>query len=267
MATLDFTKLNSNKSHAVWHGPSGGSTLGITDVNAPLAAEINNTGGTSGMINVTPSISWNDWDFGTQASETLNEPSMADAAAFTEFGANNYGGSISYFLPAEYDVDADLHSVVYDLTDAIDAKIDVVTRLDGDIDTQQAAANGEFVSVYRVEGGADQNPFTPGESKRRTRTWFQKSDFSHYVVVGSQAITALAPASFAEGTKGRIRASQGSRDTTNRMTFSTSDATVIDIDGYGGFYTVTGEDTDTAVITIADPGSGLSTTVNVTVTA
>lgn len=262
---LDFTKLNSNKAHAVWHGPSGGTTLGITDVYEPLAAEINNTGGTSGVINVTPSISWNDWDFGTQASETLNEPSMADAASFTEFGANNYGGGISYYMPAEYDVDADLHSVVFDLTDAIDAKIDVVTRLDGDIDTQAAAANGEFVSVYRVEGGSDQNPFTPGESKRHTRGWFQKSEFSHYVVVGPQTITAIPPAAFTAGSKGRIRASQGGRDTTGRMAFSTSNAAVIDIEAYGGIYSIPAGATGTATVTITDEGSGETATVTVTV--
>ena len=262
---LDYTKLNSNKSHAVWHGPSGGTTLGITDVYKPLAAEINNTGGTSGVINVTPSISWNDWGFGTQASETLNEPSMADAAAFTEFGANNYGGNISYFLPAEYDINADLHSVTYDLTDAIDAKIDVVTRLDGDIDTQQPAANGEFVSVYRVEGGSDQNPFTPGESKRHTRNWFQKSDFSHYVVVGPQTITAIAPATFTAGSKGRIRASQGGRDATGRMAFTTSNASVIDIDAYGGMYSIPAGATGSATVTITDEGSGEFATVAVVI--
>lgn len=264
-ATPDFEKLDSDRHYTIFHSPSGGATLGVTNVHEPLAAEINNTGGTSGMINVSPSISWNDWDFGTQASETTNQPSFADAASYSDFGQENYGGNISYWMPAAYDDDSNTHSLVYDLTDAIDAQIDVVTRLDGEILTSAAAADGDFVSVYRVEGGADQNPFTPGEDKRRTRNWFQKSDFDHFTVVGDHAITAIEPASFPAGESGRIRASQQGRDVTNRLEFTSDDADVIDIDLKGGFYTVTGSATDTATVTITDPWTGDTDTVAVTV--
>lgn len=265
MAVLDFEKLSSDKHYTVWHGPSGGSTLGITDVNEPLAAEINNTGGTSGVLNVSPSISWNDWDFGVQASETTNQPSFADAASYSDFGQENYGGNISYWMPAAYDDNSNLHSLVYDLTDAIDAKIDIVTRLDGDVLTSVAATDGDFVSVYRVEGGADQNPFTAGEDKRRTRNWFPKSEFSHFVTVGTQTITAIAPAAFPAASKGRIRASQNGRDTTNRLEFRSSNAAVIDVDFKGGFYTVTGTAAGTATVTITDPNTGDTVSVAVTV--
>lgn len=266
MATLDYTKLPADRRTSVWISPSGGSTLGITDVYAPLEAEINNDGGTSGVIPASQSISWNDWSFGTEASEVLNEPSLADSASYEEFGQSNYGGDVSFYYPAEHDDDSNLHSVIFDLTDIPGELQDIVLRVDGDLTIEDAAEDGDFVSVYRVQGVAEANPFTAGESKRRTVTFWNKSDFSHFTVVGSQAITAIPPATtpWAAGTVGRIRASQGGRDTTNRMTFTTDDATVIQVYP-GGFYDVTGTATDTAVVTITDP-SGATQTVAVTVT-
>lgn len=268
MATLDYTKLPADKRQTVWIGPSGGTTLGITDVAEPLAAEINNTGGTSGVQPASQSISWNDYGFGTQASEVLNEPSLADSASYEEFGQANYGGDMSFYYPESYDDNSNLHSVIYDLTDIPGERQDVVVRVDGDLETTVPAADGQFVSVYRVQGVAEANPFTPGESKRRTVTFWNKSDFSHFTVVGDHAITAIPPATtpWAAGRTGRLRASQQDRDTTNRLSFTTSDATVIDIDP-GGFYEVLGAAAATATITIEDEGTGDTATVNVVVTA
>lgn len=267
MAVLDFVKTPANERITAWIGPSGGSTLGITDVAVPLAAEINNTGGTSGMQPASQSISWNDWDFGTQTSEVNNEPSLADSASYEEFGQSNFGGNISFYYPAEYDDNSNLHSVIYDLTDIPGEKQDIVTRYDGDVLTTQAAADGDFVSVYRVSGEAEQNPFTPGESKRRTVNFMQKGEFAHYTVVGIHTLTAIEVAStpYAAGNKGRIRVSVQGRDYTNACVFTTSDADVIAVYP-GGFYEVTGSSTDTATVTIVDPGAGTNTTVSVTVT-
>lgn len=266
MATLDYTKNPSDQRVTVWISPSGGSTLGITDVNAPLADELNNTGGTAGVINASPSISWNDYDFGIQASETTNQPSFADAATFEEFGQYNYGGGISFYYPAEYDDASNNHSVIYDLTDIPGGLNDIAVRIDGDLSTTTAAADGQFVSVYRVQGEAESNPFTPGESKRRTVNFINKGDFSHFAVVGTQTVSTV-PSTTAtpdEDERGRFRAIIQGRDVTNAMKWSTSDGDVIDVLP-GGFYTVTGDDTDTATVTATSP-SGTTATIAVTVT-
>ena len=262
---ITYTKNPSDERQTVWISPSGGSTLGVTDVYEPLAAELNNTGGTSGVIPASQSISWNDWSFGVEASEVLNEPSLADAATYEEFGQYNYGGSISFYYPEGYDDNSNLHSVIYDLTDIPGTKQDIAVRIDGDLKTSVPAADGQFVSVYRVQSEAEANPFTPGESKRRTVGFLPKSDFSHQVVIGSHAITAIAPASFTAGSKGRIRASQQDRDVTNYLEFSTSNGTVIDVYP-GGFYEVKGAAASTATVTITDPGTGDTQTVAVTIT-
>lgn len=262
MVALNFAKLPADRVVKVALGPSGGTTLGITDIDEPLAAELNNTGGTSGMQAASQTISWNDYDFGTQASETLNEPSLADSGSYVEFGQSNYGGGISYFLPAKWDDNSNQHSVIYDLTDAKYHLLDIAVRIDGARQTTTAFADGDFVSTYRVQSGGDANPFTPGESKRRTVNYNPKSDFSHYTVVGPHTITAIPPSSFASGSKGRIRASQGGRDRTNALDISSANSTIIEV-AKGGFYRVIG--TGTTTVTFTDPGTGDTVSVPVTV--
>lgn len=261
---LPFEKLFSNKNMTVWMGPTASGALGITDVGEPLADELNNTGGTSGMVNISQSISWNDYSFGMEASETLNEPSIADASTAEEFGQSNFGGSMSFYYARAYDDNSNLHSVTYDLTDVPWTALDVATRLDGEVNYTVPAANGDFVSDFRVQTDGEVNPFTPGESKRRTVSFLPKSDFGAFVVVGDHAVTGLPPATFAAGDKGRIRASQQGRDTTNYLIFTTDDASVIEVSP-GGAFEVTGVATDTAAVTITDPVTGDNDVVAVTV--
>lgn len=260
---LDFQKVQSNETLAVFVGPTGSAT-GITDVHEPLADELNNAGGASGVLNLSPAISYNDWAFGTEASETTNEPSLSDASTYEEFGQSNFGGTMSLYYPRAYDDASNLISQAYDLMDTPGRLLDVAVRNDGAVADTAAAAAGDFVSVYRVQRESEQNPFTPGESKRYVAGFIQKSDFDHYVTVGDQAVTAIEPASFAAGSKGRLRASQNGRDTTNRLQFTTDDPSVIEVYN-GGFYEVTGTATDTATVTITDPETGDNDTVAVTV--
>lgn len=265
---IDFEKTPADQRQTVYIGPSGGTTLGITNIAVPLTAELNNTGGTSGIQPASQSISWNDWDFGTQASETLNEPSLADASTYEEFGQSNYGGGISFYYPEEYDDNSNLHSVIYDLTDLPGGLNDIGVRIDGDLLTSAPAADGQFISTYRVQGEAEANPFTPGESKRRTVTFIQKSDFAHLTLTGAHTITAIpaSPTPWQTGRKARLRASVQNRDYTNALRFTSSNpATVLIYPG--GFYSVVGAVAATATITIEDVEAGTSTTVNVVVTA
>lgn len=260
---MDYEKLPANLRTTVHIGPSGfNTTLGITETAEPTADEVNNTGGLSGMQPASQSISWNDYSFGMEASEVLNEPSLADAATYEEFGQSNYGGDMSFYYPEAYDDNSNQHSVIYDLTDIPGERQDVTVRVDGDLETTDPVADGDFISVYRVQGVSEANPFTAGEAKRRTVTFWPKSDFSYFTVVGSHAITAIAPATFAAGDKGRIRASQGGRDTTNRLEFTNTNPARIEVDAKGRFQVPAGA-TGTATVTITDPGTGDTATVTI----
>lgn len=264
---IDYKKLRSNADHSVvtpWIGPSGAtSTLGVTEVGEPTAAEINNTGGVSGMVMAAKAISWDDWDFGIQGSETNSQPSMADVSTYEEFGQYNFGGGISFFQPRDNDDPSNVMSVVKDLTKP-DLDQDIVTRIDGDKPVTQAAANGDYVSVYRTTSVAVANPFTPGESKRRTVTFSSAEDFAYYTVVGPHVLTAVETGNTYEvGEKRRIRITVQGREFTNYtgLRWTSSDTDVIDIYP-GGFYEITGA--GTATVTVEDEDAGTSVDIEIT---
>ncbi len=260
ITAMDYDKTPSEQRVTIWLG-SGDGPLGIDNVATPTATAINGGGG-SGILNASPSISWSDMDFGMEASETETEPSLADISTYEDFGASNYGGSMSFFTPADYDDNSNLHSLVYDLTDIPGANLDIIKRIDGDTRTTAPAEDGDFVSVYRVDISSESNPFNIGESVRRTVGFNSQGDFSHYTIVGEHDITAVTPDSFAVGDKGRIRGVVQDRDYTNALVFISSNPDVIQTTS-GGFYEVTGE--GSAIVTIRDDEAGTSTTVEVEV--
>lgn len=218
------------------------------------------------MLNWSPSISWNDWGFGQDASETLNSPSFADESTYEEFGARNYGGEVSFFYPKEYDDNSNNHSLVYDQTDTPGTSLDVVVRIDGETRTTVAAADGDIVHVFRTMTDAETNVLQQPDEYRRTVGLLNQGDAEFYTIVGAHTITTSLPATpWAAGKKGRIQGVVQDRDYTNALSFSSSDADVVQVYP-GGFYEVVGTASDTATITIRDAAAGTSTTATVTVT-
>lgn len=263
-STLDYQKMPSDKRVGLWLGPSGTAT-GIQNAAVPTAAEINNTGGTSAMLNVVRAVSWSDTDFAITEAETSSDPSLADESTYEDLGPAQYGGGISFFYPGKYDDPTNTLSNAYDLTDLPWEEIDIVQRIDGDkINPTAPAANGDFVHVFRTWIDGESNVLEADTAYRRTVGFKQAGEASFYTIVGAHTITAIAPSAWTAGSKGRLRASVQSRDYTNALTFTSSDASVVEIYP-GGFYKVTGVATDTATITIEDEAAGTSTTVNVTV--
>lgn len=258
----DYRRLRSNKNVTVWAGPSGTGAVGITNAATPLADEINNTGGASLILNHSPSISWNDSDFGIQESETLNDPSYADAATFTEFGAKVYGGSYSYYLPNRWDDNSNNHTLVYEQTKTPRTRMDIVQRIDGETNTTVPAADGDFVSVFRSQTDSDANVWAQPDAHRRTVGFLSRGSAEFWTIVGSHTITATAPTGVTAGAAGRIQAVVGGRDYGSALTFTSSDTSVLVI-GRGGHYR--GVAAGTATVTIRDEAAGTSTTVEVTV--
>lgn len=261
----DYERIESNRHDTIWLGPTGAAT-GIENVGAPTADEINNTGGTSAMINASVSISWNDLDFGVQDSDTENDPSLADAANYEDFGQENYGGSMSFYYPNEYDDNTNTHSLVYDLTDIPRTALDVAERIDGDKVTTLPAQDGDFVHVYRTLTDGEAQAWEGSESLRRTVTHLSQGALAIATVVGLTTIEAVPPAAtpYAAGNKARLRVTGEDRDITNSCDFRSSDGDVVSVYP-GGFYEVTGAEADTATITITHRASGITTTESVTV--
>lgn len=262
VAAPDYKRLKSDRHVTVWGGPTGTGAIGITDTATPEAAEINNTGGASLMLNWSPSISWNDFDFGAQESETLNDPSFADSSTYTEFGAKNYGGGISFYKPAKWDDNSNNHSLVYDQTDTMWDPMDVVMRIDGEKTVTTAAANGDFVHVFRTKIDGDQNVWGQPDAHRRTVGFLSQGDAEFYTLVGPHTITATAPTGLEAGDRGRLQAVVQDRDYSGALLYTSSDTSVIQI-GRGGHYRAVGA--GTASVLIEDEAAGTSTTVSITV--
>lgn len=262
--TLDYTKLRSDRIVGIWGGPTSAAT-GIASTAVPTAPEINGSAG-SGVLNWAPSVSWNDYDFGVQESETITDPSFADESTVVDFGAKNYGGGISFYYPKEYDDNSNNHSLVYDQTDTPRTKMDVAVRIDGDKRNNTQAADGDFIHVFRTMTDSESNVLAQPDAFRRTVGFLSQGDAEFYTIVGAHTITALPPATapWAAGNKARLRGVVQGRDYTNALTFSSADPEIVSIFS-GGFYEVTGTVGEEVEITITDRAAGTSEVIQVIV--
>lgn len=255
LAPLDFQKLASDKNCTVVVGPANA----VANVNAPTAAELN------AMQNISHALSWQDWDFGIQASETVNEPSFADASNFTDFGSANYGGSMSLFYPGKYDDASNELSLAYDLTDTPWTLLLIAIRIDGEKPNSTPFAAGDYTHVFLAMTDGEANSLQGADALRRTVSLLQQSVFSVYTIVGSLAALptpAATTLAVTAGSSKRIPVKVLNREFTNACEFS-SDAPAIATAGRGGI--VTGVSAGTADVTITNPYTGTQATVAVTV--
>lgn len=251
MAELDYKKLKSDERIAIWGGPSG-SAVGISNLGAPTADEIN--GDTSSMINMSPSISWSDTETpGVRSSEELNEPSLADPATYVEFGPTNYDGTLSFWVPRDNDDMGNLHAVVQELTSTPRDILDFAVRIDGDKDALAPAQSGDYVSTSRQQILSETNPFDFSASVRRTIGLTGKGGFAHYTIVGSHDSATVVPPTdgWVPGAKGRFRVEIQGRDYTNALEYTSSDPEALAVYS-GGFFELSDNATGDIEITIYD---------------
>ena len=255
LAPLDFVKLITDKNCTVVVGPANA----VANVNAPTAAELN------AMQNISEALSYQDFDFGIQASETVNEPSFADAANFTDFGSANYGGSMSLFYPGKYDDASNDLSLAYDLTDTPWTLLLIAIRIDGDKKNSTPFANGDYTHVFLAMTDGEANSLQGADALRRTVSLLQQSVFAVYTIVGSLAalpVPAATTLAVTAGASKRIPVKVLGREFTNACEF-TSSAPAIAKAGRGGI--ITGVAAGTASVTITNPYTGTQATVAVTV--
>lgn len=251
---LDFEKLPADQHVSVWIGPANA----IANVAQPTANEIN------AMAQASQSISWNDWDFGMQASESTNEPSLADVSNYSDFGAVNYGGSMSLYYPKNYDDPSNPHSNLYDLTDTPGTRIFIAVRIDGEKKTSTPAADGDYISVYLAQTDSETNSLTGADALRRTIGLLQQSVFAHNTVVGSHVLTPTpATVTATVGEVGRLSVTVQGRAYTNACSYLTSDPAVVLVSP-GGVWSAVGA--GTATVTVYEAGNPDATDGTVTFT-
>lgn len=252
--TLDYTKLPANGNITVLWAAEGS----FANWKSPTATELNNA------LNLSTAISWNDWAFGMSASNTQNDPSLADKGNRTDRGAAQYGGAISFYYPGAFDDDTNDYSLAFDAISVPRTKGFVVVRIDGAKPTTQAFAAGDLVHVMEVMTDGQTNMITGEEAFRYTVNMLQQGALAVYTVVRSTSVTVVTPSTLtvAVGAHSRLTATANGRAYTNGVKWTTSDATKATVSNAG---VVTGVASGSATITATFVQTGATDTTAVTV--
>lgn len=234
----------------------------------PTVAEVNAT------LDVTDSVAWENFSFGTQASNQISDPSIADVGNVQVRGFSQFGGTISFFYPRTYNNSADANSNTFEALDVPGTLGYILMRADGVITPAggRLAIAGDFWHVYRVmsDGWADVN--TGEVNFKYTITFLPQGDLWTNVYVNT-AVTVTASITggnaFTVGQKkpgvAYLTGRQVSTDGyPGGFTWTSSDSTKATVDANG---VVKGIAAGSANITATWPATGTaSTPIAVTVT-
>ena len=210
---------------------------------APTAAEIN------ACLDISDSISWNDFGFGIQASNTIDDPAITAIGKVSDRGAAQFGGTISLYYPRDFDDASSDYALAYDALDQPRTTGYIVWRMDGE-QQQAAAANGDLVSVAKVITDGYAESIVGEEAFRYTITFLSQGDLAYRTVVNSTSTVVVTPSTLtlAAGESAQLTATVGGRNYTNGVKWTSSDP---------GEYTVSSGGVVTGV-------GGASTTITAT---
>jgi hypothetical protein len=245
---------------------------GIAVPAAPTAAEI-----TAG-IDISDAVSWNDKDFGVQASNTIQDPAITAKGNVSDRGAAQFGGGLSFYYPKDRTDASNKYKIVQDALDQPGTVGYIVTRVDGSellVSSGTTAhpgtsiAAGDFVTIAKVETAGYGEAITGEEAFRYTVSFIPKGFVRTFAIVRANAtpvapVIVGTPGSGAVGTKVVVSATLVSRNYTRGLVWASSDTTKATVTNNG---VITRVATGTATITATDPATNTpSTGVTVTIT-
>jgi hypothetical protein len=233
----------------------------------PTPAEVN-----AGRI-ITDDISWNDYNFGLQASNTNNDPSLAAKSNVSDRGALQYNGGISLYVPEDFNDLSNAHAVTYALLETPRTVGWLTVQIDGELSETntptysgglvRAAAAGDLIDVFKVMSGGYSNAITGEEAFRETISFLPQGEAYIDAVVATTLTVVVLPAT-ATPTNGDIvalTATVNARPYTGGVKWTTSDATKATVSAHGivttkaaGSVTITATylgATDTSALTIS----------------
>jgi hypothetical protein len=222
---------------------------------APTAAEIN------ASLDVSNSTSWNDLDFGLQASNTIDDPAITALGIVTDRGAAQFGGSMSFYYPGAFDDASNEYSLTYDALDQPRTNGYLVMRIDGEESTP-LAETGDLVHVFKVMTDGYAESIVGEEAFRYTVTFLSQGDLAVRTVVGGGNVVIASTLAIDVDESSRLSATVGGRAYTNGVKWSSSDPTKATVSSAG---VVTGVAAGSATITATFEGNGNTDTCAVTV--
>jgi len=216
---------------------------------APTAAEIN------ASLDISDAISWNDFDFGVQASNTIDDPAITAIGKVSDRGATQYGGGISLYYPRSFDDAGSLYSQAYDALDQPRTTGYLVIRIDGE-ESSSTAQTGDFVHVAKVMTDGYAESITGEEAFRYTITFLSQGDIAIRTVVGGGSVVIVegAGASMTAGEKLPLHATVGGRNYTNGVKWTTDNPAAATVSSAGVVTCVNAAQTATITATFEATG-------------
>lgn len=215
----------------------------FADYEAPTAAEINAT------LDISESISWNDFDFNLEASNQLDDPAITALGKVVDRGYANWGGSMSFYYPRSFDDATSDYSLTYDALDAPRTVCFIVLRIDGE-ESSTAVAAGDMVHVLKVMTDGYAESIVGEEAFRYTVNFLPQGDYCvRAVVAGSVASpVVLTPSTLTlnAGDISVLAGTVGGRRYTNGLEYTSSNLAVATVSRAG---VITAVATGTATIT------------------
>lgn len=230
----------------------------FSNYESPTATEIN------ACLDISDSISWNDFDFALQASNTIDDPAITAIGKVSDRGAAQFGGGLSFYYPGAFGDASNEYSLTYDALDQPRTRGFLVIRVDGE-QPNPAAAAGDLVHVFRVMTDGYAESITGEEAFRYTVTFLSQGDLAVRTVVAGGSAPAVVIASTLAidvDESARLTATVGGRNYTNGVKWTSSDVTKATVSSAG---VVTGVAAGSATITATYENAGTSDTCAVTV--
>lgn len=234
----------------------------------PTVAEVNAT------LDVTDTVAWSDFGFGTQASNQISDPSVGDQANTQTRGFAQFGGTMSFFYPRAYGDASDQASNTFEALRDPQTIGYILIRADGlpNPEGSRDAIAGDFWHVYRVMSDGWSDVVVGEVNFKYTITFQPQGDlWTNAWVGGTPTITATITGgnAFTAGQKKPIVAYLTGRQVhtlgyASKFQWVSSDSEVASVDANG---VVVGVAAGSADITGTDVASGVSSTpIAVTVT-
>lgn len=206
---------------------------GFANWEAPTQAELD------ASLDISDAISWNDKDFGVQASNTTSDPAITAKGNVQNRGAAQYGGSFSFYYPGAFGDNSNLYSLVFDSLRLPGTAGYITVRVDGlELSVPAGTAanpgtdpeDGDLVNVFRVETAGYAEAITGEEAFRYTISFLPKGEVKTVAVVRASA-TPVAPvitgaSTAAVGDKVVLDATLVGRKYTRGLRWTTSDPAI-----------------------------------------
>jgi hypothetical protein len=244
-------KVPASGNIRVWWGLEGA----FANFAAPTAAEIN------ACLDLSDAISWNDFGFALDASNTIDDPAITALGKVSDRGAAQFGGAISFYYPGAFGDDSNKYSLVYDALDQPRTKGFLVIRVDGE-NHSATAANGNLVHVFKVMTDGYAETITGEEAFRYTITFLPQGDLAVRTVVGGTTPVTPSTLTVATGAKAALSATVGGRVYTNGVKWTTSAPAKATVSSAG---IVKGIAAGSATITATYEATGNTDTTSVTI--